>query len=306
MKIRRIGAALLALLLLLTAACMAAAEEKEETDYASVTYLNLDESGRKLYYKNIKPILAKYPNLKKVDMFNAEVTRTQAEELLKLYPDVEFGWTMKLGDRHLVRTDATAFSTLHFSGEKVHGTKELSMLRYCKNLKALDIGHNAVDDLTWLKELPDLRVLIVAINRLTDISPLADLTKLEYLEIFNNQITDISPLKGLNHLMDLNIGFNRIADFSPLYEMKSLRRLWVHKAENRNGKGNGISQEIVDTLTKKLPYCQINFTSMPTLGGWREHPHFAVIKEMFQGSEYIPFSDSFEDDGVDQVPVPGK
>ena len=180
------------------------------------------------------------------------------------------------------------------------------MLRYCKNLKALDIGHNAVDDLSWLQELPDLRVLIVAINRLTDISPLAGLKKLEYLEIFNNQITDISPLKGLTHLMDLNIGFNRIADFSPLYEMKNLQRLWVHKAENRNGKGNGISESVVAALTKNLPKCQINFTSMPTLGGWREHPHFYVIKEMFQGSEYIPFSDSFEDDGVDQVPVPGK
>ena len=305
MKTRRIAAALLALLLL-AMTCIAAGEETETEDYASVTYLNLDKAGKKQYYKNVKPILAKYPNLKKVDMYTVEVTRLQIEELVKLYPDVEFGWTMKLGDGHLVRTDATAFSTLHFSGAKVHGTKELSMLRYCKNLKALDIGHNAVDDLTWLTELPDLRVLIVAINRLTDITPLASLKKLEYLELFNNQITDISPLKGLTHLMDLNIGFNRIADFSPLYELKGLQRLWIHKAENRNGKENGISQKNIDALTKNLPNCRINYTSMPSLGGWREHPHYDVIKEMFQGSEYIPFSDSFEDDGVDQEPAPGR
>ena len=85
--------------------------------------------------------------------------------------------------------------------------------------------------------------------------------------------------------------------------MKWLKRLWLHKAENRNGKGNGISQEVVDTLIQRLPDCQINYTSMPTLGGWREHPHFDVIHEMFRIPEYIPFKDSFVDDGVDQQPA---
>ena len=291
--------------LLLMMSWTAIAEEKE-ADKASVTYLNLDQAGKKQYYKNIKPVLAEYPNLKKVDMFSIPVNRYQIEELVKLYPDVEFGWTIKLGDDHLVRTDATAFSTLHFSGAKVHGTKELSLLRYCKKLKALDIGHNAADDLSWLEELTDLRVLIIAINRVTDISPLASLKKLEYLEMFNNQVTDLTPLKSLTRLMDLNIGFNKIADFSPLYERKGLQRLWVHKAENRNGKGNGISQAVVDKLIKKLPECEINYTSMPTLGGWREHPHYFVIKEMFAGSEYIPFTDSFSDDGVDLAPEPDR
>ena len=303
MKIRRIAAAVMALLLMMSWTAIA---EEKEADKASVTYLNLDQAGKKQYYKNIKPVLAEYPNLKKVDMFSIPVNRYQIEELVKLYPDVEFGWTIKLGDDHLVRTDATAFSTLHFSGAKVHGTKELSLLRYCKKLKALDIGHNAADDLFWLEELTDLRVLIIAINRVTDISPLASLKKLEYLEMFNNQVTDLTPLKSLTRLMDLNIGFNKIADFSPLYGMKWLQRLWVHKAENRNGKGNGISQAVVDKLIKKLPECEINYTSMPTLGGWREHPHYFVIKEMFAGSEYIPFTDSFSDDGVDLAPEPDR
>ena len=80
--------------------------------------------------------------------------------------------------------------------------------------------------------------------------------------------------------------------------MKGLKRLWVHKAENRNGSGDGISQEIVDTLMKELPDCKINYKSMPTPGGWREHPHYDVIHEMFSGIYYIPFSDSFPDDGA--------
>ena len=302
MKIRRIAAALMVLVLLMT--CAAAAEE--ETDYASVTYLNLDQAGKRLYYRDVRSVLDRYPNLEKVDMFSIQVNRYQIEELVKLYPEVEFGWTMKLGDDHLVRTDATAFSTLHFSGSKVHGTEELSLLRYCKNLKALDIGHNAVNDLTWLEGLTDLRVLIVAVNRVTDITPLAGLKKLEYLELFNNYITDLSPLKELTHLMDLNVCYNKIEDFSPLYDMRSLNRLWLYRSEDRNGSGNGISKANINKLKKHLPRCQFNYTSMPTLGGWREHPHYDVIHKMFAETEYIPFRDSYEDDGVDQPPAPGR
>ena len=297
---RRTAIILFALLMLLTAC--AAAEATEEPDYASVTYLDFGE--RQQAYGKIKETLALYPNLKKADMFGTPITGRQAEELEQLFPGVEFGWTLKFGeDNHMVRTDATAFSTLHLSGSKTHGTRDVSVLRYCKKLKALDFGHNGVDDISWLTELKDLRVLIIAINRVTDITPLASLTKLEYLEIFNNRITDISPLKGLTHLMDLNMGFNKVADFSPLYEMKWLKRLWVHKAENRNGTGNGISQEIVDRLMKELPDCQINYTSMPSLGGWREHPHFEVIHEMFRIPAYLPFEDSYPDDVTDLMPV---
>ena len=130
--------------------------------------------------------LEKYPNLEKVDMFGTPVWRGNIEDLTARFPQIEFGWTIRFGDGHSVRTDATAFSTLHFSDSTVHYTNDISLLRYCKKLKALDFGHNAVDDISWLRDLPDLRVLIIAINRIKDISPRADLKNLEDLEIFNN------------------------------------------------------------------------------------------------------------------------
>ena len=292
MIMRRIAVILLALLLLVP--LWAGAEEQTE-DRETVTYLNLD--GKNLYYNRALAVLAKYPNLKKVDMYDIPVTYRQVEELVSLYPDVEFGWTLKIKE-HLVRTDATAFSTLHWSGDPVHSTKEMSVLRYCKQLKALDIGHNLVDDISWLEELPDLRFLIIAINRVSDISPLAKLTKLEYLEMFNNLVTDISPLKGLTHLMDLNIGYNHITDFSPLYEMTWLKRLWMSNAYEKK---RDVPEDVVRTLKEKLPDCEIDWQSKPTLGGWRDHPHHDTIKEMFdkKNMHYVPFSDSFPDDGAD-------
>ena len=288
MKISRILCALLVLLLLVP---LYAGAQEAETDDNTATYLNLD--GRRLNYKTARDMLARYPNLEKADMFDIPVGKIQVRELEELYPNVTFGWTLKIGDDHLVRTDATAFSTLHWSHSTPHPTEEISLLRYCKNLRALDFGHNGVDDISWLTELPELRVLIIAVNRLTDISPLASLTKLEYLELFNNRITDLTPLTGLTHLMDLNIAYNRISDYSPLYRMTWLKRLWIAKGSMEE---RGVPEDVVRELQRHLPACQIDWRSKPTLGGWREHPHHDVIKEIFdqkKGMHYIPFSDSF-------------
>ncbi len=289
MKIRRIACALLSLMFLASVQIRAEAETEDKT----AAYLNLE--GQRLKYKDVKNKLAGHTGMKKVDMFDIPVDRTQAEELETLYPDVEFGWTLKIGRDHLVRTDATAFSTLHWSNSPTHTTEDMKVLRYCKQLRALDFGHNGVDDISWLAELTDLRILIIAVNRVTDLSPLASLTKLEYLELFNNRITDLTPLKGLTHLMDLNISYNSISDYSPLYEMTWLKRLWIANSSTDRSR---VPEEIVETLKKRLPACQIDWLSKPTLGGWREHPHHDVITKIFnkkRGMEYIPFSDSWPD-----------
>ena len=165
MEMRKRLCLVIAAVLLTLGAATGMAEEE------IATYLNLDGLG--LNYKTAKETLARYPNLEKVDMFDIPVGKTQVRELEELYPGVTFGWTLKIGGDHLVRTDATAFSTLHWSHSTPHPTEEISLLRYCKNLRALDFGHNGVDDISWLTELTELRVLIIAVNRLTDISPLA-------------------------------------------------------------------------------------------------------------------------------------
>ena len=115
--------------------------------------------------------LKKMPNLKKVDMFEQPIGRTRRETLQEAFPDIEFGMTMIIGGEHYLRTDATAFSTLHgFPGQIWHKSDDFSALKYCKNLYALDLGHNYIDDLSFLYDLPKLRVLILAKNEITDIS----------------------------------------------------------------------------------------------------------------------------------------
>lgn len=291
---RSLWSRLLALGLLLALLCPLSAlgEESVEPDPATITYLDLGSKKQKL--SQVKKILDGYPNLTRVDMFATPVNYKAVEELETRYPNITFGWTLKIGD-HEVRTDATAFSTLHLSGSATHGQKEISLLRYCTQLRALDFGHNGCNDLSFLSELKELRVLICAINRVTDISPLAGLQKLEYLEMFTNHVTDISPLAGLTHLMDLNIAFNDIQDYSPLYGMTWLKRLWLYNSTDRD-KRTPVPQEVIDTLLEKLPDTEIDYTHNPTAGTWRTHPHFDVIHAMFRADGYTPFEDSWPEE----------
>ncbi len=231
-----------------------------------------------------------FPNLQKVDMFATPVYRKQITLLTERYPDVDFGWTIHFAE-HSVRTDATAFSTLHLSGQECHTNAELSLLKYCTELRALDIGHNAVDDLSFLYDLPELRVLIIACNRIKDITPVASLKHLEYLEMFSNWVEDISPLTQLPHLAHLNIGYNNIRNVTALSQMPQLKRLWMKKCHSRPS-APPLDDEIIETLQSALPDCVIDTRNNPSEGGWRDEMHFGVFHEYFRTGNYRPFEDS--------------
>lgn len=230
------------------------------------------------------------PQLTQVDMFATTIDRKHIEALDERYPGITFGWTMEVGD-HLVRTDASCFSTLHRSGDESHKNYELNLLRFCRELRALDIGHNSAEDLSFLYDLPELRVLIVACNRVKDITPIGSLSHLEYLEIFSNYIEDISPLKDLPYLAHLNIGYNNISDVSPLYEMPQLKRLWIKKCDSRT-KSSQLSDQVLAELQEALGDCVIDARHNPSEGGWRECVEFETFHEYFRTGHYVPFPTS--------------
>ncbi|MBR5110670.1 MAG: leucine-rich repeat domain-containing protein [Clostridia bacterium] len=256
-------------------------------------------------FNNLAAFINQLPNLKKLDMFNTEVYAAQVEMLAAACPQVEFGWTMVIPctnplhperTPHKVRTDQTAFSTLHNNQCALHSTWDLQILRFCRNLEALDIGHNAVDNLNFLYDLPHLKVLILGKNNLTDITPLGSLKELQYLELFSNNVTDITPLAGCESLVDLNIANNSIGDFTPLTSLTHLRRLFVYNSAF--GSNNGpISNSITGMLHAALPGCRIDNATGGAHGAWREHHRYNTLLEMFwerenvpsQNQKYVPF-----------------
>lgn len=294
--------ALILAALMLMSLCPAGAEDGD------VWYLRLISAPRDAEYVDFGKVkvsdfeafyafLSQLPNVKKVDMFANALRVTQCEEIADRFPDIEFGWTIVIKDNthtHTIRTDMTAYSTLHINGYNPHGNVLARAFRFCKHLKALDFGHNTVDTLDFLYELPELRVLIIACNQISDITPIASLKHLEYLEIFNNDITDISPLAGLTTLIDLNMGYNRVEDYTPLLGLKNLKRLWLYRSNSKKV-DKPVPKDVVAMLKEALPDTHIDTVSEPSLGGWRDenHPHRQIVFRMMRTNVYEPFPDSW-------------
>ena len=275
------------MLMLLAAACPAAAQgmisacgisvpaDASAIDFGDVTVEDVDA---------LCAMLDQMPQLETVDMYASSLSKSDMDMLFTRYPQITFGWTYKVGD-HIVRTDMTAFSTLHGSSpDPIHSERDFKWLKFCKGLKAIDVGHNWIEDVSWLLDFPELKVLILAVGPLTDIAPLAELHELEYLELFTNRVEDLTPLAGLSSLRDLNIKNNPVRDISPLYGLTGLERLWIGGPRMKN-----VPEEQIDALHAALPACEIDWESDPTGGTWRVHPHYDVIYEMFHKMEYIPF-----------------
>lgn len=233
-------------------------------------------------------VLSKMPNLTDVNMYGTKMEEDMMERLTEAFPAVHFGWTLRVA-KYRVRTDATAFSTLRQPDEKPrYSAAKYAPLRFCWQIKGLDLGHSSIEDLSFLSSLTDLHYLILADNKVTDLTPLETLQELEYVELFMNDITDVTPLTKLPKLIDLNLSRTRIEDLTPLHSMKQLKRLWISRV------GKGITEEEKAALQAALPDTEIHFTANCTAEGWRKHERFQKVKNSFRlnlGQVFIPWTD---------------
>lgn len=251
-----------------------------------MTHLNLDELPSKVGYKKFKDMLRCFSGLEEVTMFSYRYSLKEMESILADFPQITFHWTIRL-DSYLIPNDATAFSTNKGRREPRYTPQQLRALSHCKNLVALDVGHNNVSDLSFLTQWPGLRVFICVDSRtqVKDISPLKDMHDLEYVELFMQDITDISALEGKTKLLDLNLCYNDITDLTPLHSCVNLERLWI--SNNRH-----LPQEQIDALQAALPDLVIETETKQSTGvGWREHPRYFIMREGFESHYYVPFTE---------------
>ncbi len=280
---------ILSVLLLLCLFCGFAAAETAE-DPESVT--TLDFGRRNLEISHIVSEIEKYPNLERVDMYGTPVGIVNMGKLSERFPNITFGWTIRFKE-HAIRSDSIVVSTGHTYSSPRHPTRRIALLRYCTQVKGLNVRYNACDDLSFTSGMKDLRVLVASDNLFSDVSPLADRDVLEYLDLSGNKITDIAPLTGLTHLLVLNLSDNDIEDLTPLTKMTWLKQLWLYRATGRNSKGQP-SEETVQMLKEALPDTDIHFTGKPD---WKTDPYCKVMNKMFGSKkEYIPFENSWPEE----------
>ena len=126
-------------------------------------------------------LIEQMPNLMRVDMYHSKLSLADMDRLFDGYPQIRFGWTLYMG-KHVARMDATSFSTLHGKCPE-HDETFFAPLRFCRDLVALDLGHNRIRDISFLRNFPHMKVLILACNKIEDISVLGELKELDAADI---------------------------------------------------------------------------------------------------------------------------
>lgn len=247
---------------------------------SNVTELNLDnekiEDIDKLY-KSLKL----FNNLTYLDMGYSNLKNEELDKINNDFKDIKIVWKIKFGPWH-IKTDDIAFSVLisNFPYKRLT-SDDLHFLKYCKDLQALDLGHQNITDLNVIADnLPNLRLLILADNKISDISPLTKLKNLHYVELFMNNIHDFSPIAEMPSLVDVNISFNRFQDITPLKNLPKLERLWVV--------GCSLNKDKITELRKIYPNATVNINGPgSTEAGWRTHERYYKMIDMFHKRNYI-------------------
>ena len=235
---------------------------------------------------HIDALLELCPNLKLLDNSkNRAPSNKYFIPLVEKYPDIKFEWVVSFGHGHYCPTNATTFTTwLEPNEPRKLTSKKLELLKYCPNLKALDLGHNELTDVEFLKYVPDLELLIIGDNNVTDITPVGQLKHLQFAELFSNPFTDISALTNCTELLDLNITNCQVLDFSPLDNVQTLERMWANMIKH-------LSEEETARFQKIHPNCLCDFkpSHAATVDGWRKHIRNKHYIWCFKNKQWIPF-----------------
>ena len=233
----------------------------------------------------LEAAVALLPQLKKVDMCGCGLSNEEMDALNGRHEGVNFVWEIRFS-LYTIRTDATAFCASNLPNHGWSATRasneQIALLRYCKDMVALDLGHMGFSDLSFLENMPHLKYLILVEESLHDITPIGTLQELEYLEIFINRIDDVTPLLACKNLRHLNMCYTRGYDPEPLKQMTWLERLWLG--------GSEIKPQVLREIAAALPDTQCSIREEAggsTGGGWRNVPVYFEMRDLF-GMFYQP------------------
>lgn len=142
------------------------------------------------------------------------------------FSNTELVWRLNVGRRSILTNAESLWAVGSFTDE------ECANLRYCRNMKYLDLGHNTeLTNLSFVRELSELKVLIASGSLVSDLSGFENCKKLEFLELaYCGKLSDLSPLAGCDNLKNLNVSHTKVSDLTPLDGLPLERFFCVYTA----------------------------------------------------------------------------
>ena len=261
--------------------------EYNDNVYDSSETIEIDLSKKRLSEADLitlKELTEQIKGLEKLIVCDCGLENEVLGEFRKEIPTVNLVWRIRMGKWSL-RTDQVTFSVLiyNYDYERLR-SKDIQVLKYCTDLRCLDLGHQSIVDISVIGDyLPELRLLIMADNWINDLTPLAKCKHLHYLELFVNNLTDISPLSNLHELVDVNISYNRrLADITPLLYSPMMERIWLESTS--------VSPEDFDLLEATYPNAKVVrvVRGRPSVDqGWRDgSARYAQMMDMWFNNYY--------------------
>lgn len=242
----------------------------------------IDLRGQKYTLNEVKAALEetlpKLKSVKKIDMCGCGLSDKEMEQLCSEYPDIKFVWMLHLV-KWDIRTDAVIFSALNSNGNEIYNQNDYApIFKYCTDLRALDLGHSIITDISAISSLKKLRAVIFTDNKIKDISSFAELKDLEFIEMnATNKVGSLEPLRGLQNLRYVNFwGSVGITDLSPLYDHEKLEIAIFERS---------IESDEQERFKNSNPNCKTFFKvdsrKITTNSTWRENPYRKYLKDHF-------------------------
>ena len=229
--------------------------------------------------QEVEAALPYFYNLERVIMCDCGISNEEMDALGKRNPDIRFVWTVSIGPKVRLRTDATYFMPYQYGANL--NDSHVANLKYCIDLICIDLGHMEVTDVSFLAYMPHMKYLLIAISPVADISAVAGMQELEYAELFMTNIRDYSPLLSCPNLRDLNISYAIPKDISVLCQLTQLETLYIKEWTPR---------DYLDELQEALPNTKIVGRSIEspssTADGWRKLPRYYAMRDLL-GMPYL-------------------
>ena len=232
----------------------AVSTEDERLEYVNCSLIG-DEG-----LDNFRRILPAMSRLSYLLLDNCGTTSESMATLRDEFPEIKTVWRVWFGYYGQCGDGVWATYNCLTDTEKIWATGNCrddttADLKYCTDVRYLDMGHNVMTNIDFINYMPKLEVCVLSITYIDDLSPFANCPDLEFLELFRTYASDLSPLANCSKLEHLYVYDEHrvgLTDISPVMGLNSLKRFYCTMADG--------TESQTEEFIRLHPDCETDFT----------------------------------------------